>query len=319
MLFTQLLRTLLVIGLAVGTGFIVTTRLPGDRGATAALVDGRLPASLSRRPVADSQPVAVQMAAYVAALARGDLGMSRVQSRPVAALLKEAVPATMFLGGVAMLLAVGLGVGLGTLAGWAPTGPIARYVGPLLLLLYTLPDFILGTAAMGLFASWWGILPVGGMIDVRTALSGTPAVQFLDRVQHVILPATVLAIGWSAALFRQQQQAVAALRDSRMVQVATAKGLSPLAVLRRHILPRATAGTVALASAWLPTLAGGAVVVESIFAWPGMGRLFVQAVALRDAPVVAGGIVVVATVVAVGALLTDLRLRRMDPRVEARA
>jgi peptide/nickel transport system permease protein len=231
-------------------------------------------------------------------------------------MLGEALPATMQLAGVALLLAVLVGVGLGSWSGWHAHDRRARTLNGALLAMYTLPDVVLATIGLGLFAAGWGLLPAGGLSDPRIALTGTAAEQLLDRLRHLVLPASVLALSWSAALFRQQRQAVAALATAPAMDVARAKGVPTSRLLWRHAVPQASLGTVALVGALLPTLVGGAVVIETVFAWPGMGRLLVHAVAVRDAPLLAGGLVCVAGAVAVGSLATDTIARWLDPRAE---
>jgi peptide/nickel transport system permease protein len=310
-LVTRLLRTILVIGVATMMGFTLVAALPGERLTNSSTLEGRQ----TRAVIPAEASLSAQLTRYVGAMLRGDLGQSASESRPVRTVLRDALPATLVLAGAAFVLSALIGIGLGSWAGWHRHDGRARAVGASLLVIYTLPDVVLGTVGLSLLATQWPILPAGGLADPRIALTGSSAEQFVDRLRHLVLPATVLALSWSAALFRQQRQAVAQLAQSPALQVARAKGLAVRQLLWTHTLPQASLGTLALLGALLPALVGGAVVVETLFAWPGMGRLMVHAVAVRDAPLLAGGLVCVATVVALASVATEATARWLDPRL----
>lgn len=307
---TRLLRTTLVVSLATLTGFALIVALPGDRLTASSTTEGK-----SARVAPVDAPIGAQLLGYVQALSRGDLGMSTSENRPVRDVIGEAIPATLLLAIPALVMALLIGVVLGSWSGWHSDHLASRTLHRGLLALYTVPDVILGTVALAVLAAAWGLVPAGGLADPRIALTGTALERWTDRVHHLVLPAMVLAVSWSPALFRQQRQAIASLAHAPSMQVARAKGVPAQRLLWTHALPQASLGSVALLGALLPTLVGGAVVVETLFAWPGMGRLMVHAVAVRDAPLMAGGLVLISAAVALGSLGTTLVAQRLDPRL----
>lgn len=307
---TRLLRTILVVSLATLTGFALVVALPGDRLTASSTTEGK-----SSHVAQVQAPIGAQLLDYVNALSQGDLGTSTSESRPVRDVIGEAIPATLLLAIPALVMALLVGVLLGSWAGWHSEYRASRALQRGLLALYTVPDVILGTIALAVLASAWGLVPAGGLADPRIALTGTTFEQWSDRAHHLVLPAVVLAVSWSPALFRQQRQAIASLAHAPSMRVARAKGVPARRLLWTHALPQASLGSVALLGALLPTLVGGAVVVETLFAWPGMGRLMVHAVAVRDAPLMAGGLVLISAAVAVGSLGTTLLAHRLDPRM----
>lgn len=310
---TRLLRTILVVSLATLTGFALVVALPGDRLTASSTTEGR-----SAQAATIVAPIGAQLRDYVKALSHGDLGTSTSENRPVREVIGEAIPATLLLAIPALIMALLVGVLLGSWSGWHSEHRASRLLHGGLLALYTVPDVILGTVALAVLAAAWGIVPAGGLADPRVALTGTTLEQWTDRAHHLVLPAIVLALSWSPALFRQQRQAIASLAHAPSMQVARAKGVPARRLLWTHALPQASLGSVALLGALLPTLVGGAVVVETLFAWPGMGRLMVHAVAVRDAPVMAGGLVLISAAVALGSLGTTLVAHRLDPRMRTR-
>ncbi len=307
---TRLLRTILVVSLATLTGFVLVVALPGDRLTASSTTEGR-----SVQAVRVDAPISAQLLDYAKALSRGDLGVSTSENRPVRDVVGEAIPATLLLAIPALVMALLVGVLLGSWSGWHSEHRASRALQSALLALYTVPDVILGTIALAVLAAAWGLVPAGGLADPRIALTGTTLEQWTDRAHHLLLPTIVLAVSWSPALFRQQRQAIAALAQAPSMQVARAKGVPTRRLLWTHALPQASLGSVALLGALLPTLVGGAVVVETLFAWPGMGRLMVHAVAVRDAPLMAGGLVLISAAVAIGSLVTTLIAHRLDPRM----
>jgi peptide/nickel transport system permease protein len=316
-LLARAIRAALVVLTAMLVGFALVTALPGERLTVSSTTESR---SGSARGARETQaPATSTWLSYVARLGQGDLGQATSEPRPVRTLLAEALPATLWLALPAFVLATLVGVGGGSLLGWYSQSRAGQLAAGALLVLYTLPDVVLGTLALTLLAGVWPLLPAGGLADPRVALLGTPVEQAVDRLRHLVLPTLVLALSWSPALFRQQQRAMARLQRAPSLQVARAKGVRERTLLWIHALPQASLGALALLGALLPTLVGGAVVVETLFAWPGMGRLMVYAVAMRDAPLLAGGLLCIAAAVAFGSLLTSALARWLDPRLRTDA
>ena len=256
-----------------------------------------------------------QVAAYATEVMHGNLGLSASEQRPVREVIADALPATLVLSGTGLLFATLLGIAIGTAQGWRPHDRIAAAAGGLLTLLYTLPEVVVGIMLLGVFGWRWALLPVGGMTDPLVELTAGRGAQLLDRARHLILPSIALALVWSASIARQQRSSIREIGSEPFVRTARAAGTRPARLLLQHAMRPALPGTVALIGTMLPALAGGTVVIESLFAWPGMGSLLVRAVAMRDAPLVAGAVIVMATVIAFGGFLTEIVTGVLDPRV----
>ena len=317
LLARRLGHALAVVLLATTTSFALLHLAPGD--PIAATLDhpaatDALRATLRAQYGLD-RPVAAQLGTYLAGAARGDLGWSFSQQRPVARVLADALPATILLTGTALVLAFAAGIALGALQGWRPRARSARLVGLALTAVHAVPEFIVALALLGALAVRLPLLPAGGMHDPVLAAVGTAGERAADLLRHLVLPATTLALGWAAVVARHQRLALRAVAGEDFVRTARAKGVGEGAVLARHALRPALAPVATLAGLALPTLAGGAVVVEALFAWPGMGLVATQAVAARDYPLVTGTVLVASTLVAAGAVLADLVRAALDPRL----
>ncbi len=245
------------------------------------------------------RPAWRQLAAFTAGVVRGDLGVSLITARPVAALLLERYPATIELAGAALLAAVAIALPLGALAASRPGSLADRLSLALAALQTALPTFCLGPLLILAFAVELPWFPVAGR-------SG-PA--------SLVLPALTLGFGMSAVLARQLRSSLLEALALDCVRTARAKGLSRAAVLLRHALPNASTAVLTVLGLQLGGLLAGAVVTETIFAWPGVGRLLIQAIGARDYPLVQGCVLAVAlTYVAVN-LLSDLVQALIDPRL----
>ncbi len=315
------MHALAIVAFAALASFVLLQLAPGDAATQSADRPGRNSAAQAamRERLGLNRSVPAQALAYVMDVARGDLGVSFAEQRSVRSVLADALPATMMLSGAGLVLACVFGVGIGTAQGWRPNNRVAATLGTALTLLYTLPEVVVGVALMAVFGLVWSVLPVGGMTDPLVELTGGFGAQFVDRLRHLALPSFALALVWSAAIARQQRTAVREVALAAFVRTAHAKGLGDARVLRRHVMRSALPGTVAVIGTMLPALAGGTVIIEALFAWPGMGSLLVRSVALRDAPVVAGAVIVMALVIAMGTLITDAVVGWLDPRTRAEA
>ena len=265
------------------------------------------------------RPVPEQYARWIGAALRGDLGWSFTQQRPVAAVLADALPRTALLVGTALLLAFAAGLALGAFAGWRPRHPAARVMLGAAVVLHAAPEFVIGLALVALVAVRYALLPAGGYADpVADALFTAPE-RLADRLRHLVLPATALALAWTAIVARHQRAAVRDAAVGDWVRTARAKGLGERRVLVHHTLRASLAPTVALLGLALPALVGGAVVTESVFAWPGMGLLATQAVGARDYALVTGTVIAGSAAVAAGGLLAELAQAWLDPRAREQA
>lgn len=247
-------------------------------------------------------------------LLHGDLGRSLQYHRPVSAMLAEAVPNTLLLTlsayAVHLLLAVSLGVWMARRRG----SRAERGATVAALALYSLPAFWLGLMLILVFSRWLGWLPAGGMAAPDADLMSWPA-RLWDAVRHLVLPVIVLGVASAAGTARYLRSAVIEALDRDFVLAARARGLSERTVVWRHAVRNALLPAVTLVGLNLPFLLGGAVVTETVFAWPGMGRLAVDAIFARDYPVIMGATALSAVMVVLGNLLADLAYGRVDPRI----
>jgi peptide/nickel transport system permease protein len=283
--------------------FLLLHAVPGDPvdvmlGETAA------PAAREelRARLALDRPLVEQYAGWLAGIARADLGESIRSGRPVTELLAERVPATGALALAAIVVAVSIGIPLGVLAASTPGGVADRAALMVSLGAVATPSFWIGPMLVLLFAVELGMLPVAG--------SGTAA--------HLVLPAITLGAGMSGILIRMTRAALLETLSDDYVRTARAKGASRSRVLFTHALPNAATPVLSVLGLQLGAVLAGSVVTETIFAWPGLGRLVIEAIQARDYPVVQGAVLVIATVTVLANLLADLAQAALDPRIAQR-
>jgi len=263
------------------------------------------------------KPYPVQLATYLKRILTLDLGFSYRQQRPVLSLLLERLPATLLLTGTAFLLALLVGVVLGTLAGvragtWSDT-----LFTVLSLLLYAMPVFWLGLMLVLLFSVKLEWLPAFGYVTIGVEM--TPLQHIRDIASHLLLPAVSLAAVYLAIYARLMRSSVIEVTHQDFIKTARAKGLKQPRIIARHILRNAILPVVTVAGMQAGALVGGAVVIETVFAWPGLGRLTYDAVLQRDYPVMLGIFLAMSIIVIVLNLVTDAIYRLIDPRVSLRA
>jgi len=310
-------------GLAVIVGVVTLTfcllRLaPGDPArwlvgpnATAAQL------SAQRHALGLDRPLVEQYATWVARAARGDWGTSIASGRPVAALVAEAWPATVRLVGLSLVLSYLLGLLIGAIQAARSGSPLDTGLSVLSVTLFALPGYWLGLMLVMTLSYWVPLLPAFGAAGVN-APHLTRQEQLLDALRHLALPLTTLTligIGGAARYFRG---ALLDVRGQPFVTTARAKGLPPARILFSHMLRNALVPALVLLGLSLPALFSGAVFVEAVFAWPGVGRVLVEAVQARDYPVVTAATTISATLVVAGNLLADVLAAYVDPRTRAR-
>ncbi|MGL5866173.1 MAG: ABC transporter permease [Dermatophilaceae bacterium] len=261
------------------------------------------------------QPLAQQVAGELGGLSRGDLGVSIHHDEPVAGLLGERIPRSALLVGTAMVLGVAFGAAGGAVAGWRRGGPIDRSGLAVVTLVRATPTFFLAALAMYVFAVHLSWFPVSGHASsFRDPDAGLLAVAG-DVLHHVVLPAGVLAATVAAGQFLVMRASMLTQRRARHLLGARARGASEGQVLRRHAARGAAPPAVALAGIQAGAVVTGAMVVETVFAYPGLGELLVDAVTHRDYPVMQGAFLTLTLTVLAANLAADLALRRLDPRV----
>jgi peptide/nickel transport system permease protein len=310
-----------LLWLVVTLTFVLVRAAPGDPAAllispTATLAD----AARLRAELGLDAPAAVQYARWMGAMLRGDLGESFATRRPVSAVLGEALPVSLALGAVSLALTFVLGVAVGMLQAARRGRRTDTALTVLTTAVYAAPSYWLALALVAVFtygAARWGLppwlrLPAFGVRDPAGQPGGLAAAA--DVVRHAVLPVTVLAAVGAAGIARYARSSFIDLLGQDFVRTARAKGLAGTQVLWRHVLVNALPPLVVLLALALPGLVAGSVFVESVFAWPGMGRTLLGAVAARDYPVVMGATLVYAALVVGANLLADVALPLLDPR-----
>lgn len=255
------------------------------------------------------RPLPEQYARWLAAAARGDLGQSFLYQAPTLETILARLPNTALLAGAALALSLLAGVPLGLLCAARPGGVLDRTLSGAAFLAMAIPTFWLAIGAIFVFAIVFQVLPAGGAATVGTDPS------FIDRVRHLVLPATVLAAVTTAELLRYTRSAARTAFDQPFVRMARAKGTGDRRVHWHHVLRNTLVPVVTAIGIQLPRLVGGAAITESVFAWPGMGRLGVQAALGRDYPLVMGITLIVSVAVVTINIAIDLVYAWIDPRI----
>jgi ABC-type dipeptide/oligopeptide/nickel transport system permease component len=304
-IFGYLLRRLagavLVLTAVTLLTFLLLDQAPGD-AATALVGESASAEGLAqvRHSMGLDLPVIARYGSFLSsAVFHGDLGKSLVSNRPVVALLRERFGYTLQLALMAMLAATLLGSLAGALAARSPGSPLDLAMMAVSTLGLSLPTFWVAMLLIMVLSLRWGWLPVVG--------AGSPA--------HLVLPTITLALPTTALVARLVRSNLLDVQGADYVRTAHAKGLLPSAVWRHHILRNCLIPIVTLLSLQLGHLLGGTFLVETIFAWPGLGRLVVQAVFERDYPVLVGAVLLIALIFQVLNLLADLLHAWLDPRV----
>ena len=306
----------LVLGAATLV-FVALETAPGDP-ADLMLGDGPVPPDVRQRierVYGYDRPAVERYASWIGdVFLRGDLGWSSSRSRPVATLLAEALPATLRLAGAALLLHVVLGVLLGLLsAAWRERWP-DRVLTLGSLLLYAMPTFWLGLMAILLGSHVVHLFPASSMRSVG-AEDWPFAARFGDALWHLCLPALVLGCASAAGLARFARAGLLDALGQEFIRAARARGLGAARLLLRHALRSALLPVINLVGLSLPILVSGSLVIEVVFAWPGMGRLTYDAILAHDVPVVLAATVLSAWLVVAGNLAADLAMLAADPRI----
>lgn len=311
-------RLLLAVPTLFGITVIVFVLLhvapgtPGSGGADASRRTSARAAEEMRRLYGLDRPLPEQFGRWMGRVARLDLGESFVDHRPVSERIREALPHTLVLNGLALLLALAIAIPLGVAAGGNPEGAFDRLSGAALFALYSLPTFWAALLLQTLFAVQLRWLPLFGTASDTApgGLAGLP-----DRLAHLALPVTCLTYGTLAFVARLVRSGVAEARTSGYVLAARARGVSRRAAIWRHAFPNALLPVVTLAGLLLPALLSGSVIVERIFAWPGLGRLYFDSILARDYPVILGLSLLSAVATLAATLVADIALAAADPRV----
>ncbi len=313
----RLIKAVIVIlGITVLAFFLIRLA-PGDAAdvfiGDIGVVDPAILAEIRHQYGLD-QPLWVQLYDYVSHIFMLDLGYSYRQQARVIDVIAARLPATLLLASAALVFAISVGMLLGTLAarrvgGWADTA-----ISAVALIVYATPSFWLGLMAILLFAVYMPVLPPFGMTRLGEANNGLS--HAVDVGWHLILPALTLGLFFLAVFTRLTRAQVLEVADMDFVRTARAKGVPEGRVVRRHVLRNALLPVVTYAGYQAGHLVSGAVLVETVFAWPGIGRLAFDSIVGRDYNMLLGIFIVTGAIVVLFNLLTDLLYAVVDPRIE---
>lgn len=268
-----------------------------------------------RRSLGLGGTFAERLAGFLVSLATLDLGQSVVFARPVASVIAERLPNTLLLMASTTLFAAGLGLGLGMLAGRRPNALADHGISTAALVLLAIPNFWLGLLLVVGLAVSWPLFPVAGIRSLTT--TGGPTAALLDLLHHLVLPTVALGAGYIALYLRTLRAGMVEAWQSDHVRAARARGLSEASVLRRGVVRPALLPSLVVAGQNIGTLVGGSVVVETLFAIPGMGRLAFEAVTGRDTALLVGVVMSATLLVLAINLVVDIAMAWLDPRLGA--
>ncbi len=313
-------RALQAIPLLIGIVtliFIILHLAPGD--PTTAYFHPDIPPDVLDRMRAGlglDEPLHVQYLHWLKAFLTGDFGYSYTHHRPVAEVIADTLPNTLLLGGVSLLVIFGVGCSVGSLQAVRQYGPVDSLLTLVTLFLYSMPGFWLGLMLILAASTWlvWMGLPVSGMTSVDHSALG-PLGRAADLAGHLVLPVTALGLASAAGVARFTRGEMLEVIRQDFIRTARAKGLPEREVILRHALPNAMIPVISLLGLYLPLLFGGAVVIEVVFSWPGMGRMMYDAVLARDYPLVMASSFLFAVLVIAGNLVADLLYAMADPRI----
>lgn len=307
---------LVILGVVI-LNFLLIRLAPGDPALVIAgqsgAADEQFVAQL-RAQFGLDRPVSEQLWIYVSGVMTGDLGISHRQQRTVASLIMERLPATLLLTGAAFVLAIGAGVAMGAWAAQRVGSWGDSAITVLALTFYATPLFWVGLMLVLLFSVQLEWLPSFGMNTVGAELSGWASA--VDVARHLLLPAITLGLFYMAIYARLTRASMLEVADQDFVKTARAKGVPETRVQRAHVLRNALLPVITFAGIQAGQLIGGSILVETVFAWPGIGRLAFDALLQRDYQLLLGVFLCTSTMVIAFNLLTDLLYALVDPRVE---
>lgn len=299
------MQVLPTIGVILVVTFVLVRLLPGDP-ASAILGDRARDEDVVRVNAALGldRPILEQFLLFVRNVSTFDLGSSITLKQPVARLIGERLPVTLLLTAMAAVIALLLAVPLAFVAALRRGGAVDALVRAVFQVGLSTPVFYVGLLLLLLLGAGLRLFPVGGYGD-----------GLGSHLYHLCLPALTLAFSLSAILMRNLRAAIIGVVDAEYVDFARAKGLASRVILLRHVLRNALISTVTLFGLQIGTLLGGAVITETVFAVPGAGRLMIDSIYGRDYPVIQGLVILLAVVVSITFLVTDIVQAALDPRV----
>jgi peptide/nickel transport system permease protein len=316
-LISKIASGVLLVLAVVVLNFALIHAAPGDPVETIAGESGGMSEELKaqlRTQYGLDKPLVVQLGTYLGKVVQGDLGYSYYFNTAVSGLLLERLGPTLLLVVTSVLLAFLVGTWLGVRASRNPNGLLAQLTTALSIAGFSAPVFWTGMMLIILFGSVWPILPTGDMTDSSSTATGIAALP--DVLVHLILPAVTLALVYIAQYSRLSRASMIDVLGSDYVRTARAKGVSERRILYKHALRNAVLPVITVLGLQFGNVLAGAVLVETVFNWPGLGRLAFDSVLRRDYPTILGILLFSSIMVVVMNLITDLAYRLADPRIK---
>lgn len=312
----RLAQYALVLVVAITLNFFLPRLMPGNPLALLAGVDVGLMTPDERAEVLTraglDRPLVQQYVDYWGDLLRGDLGYSYRQKRPITEMLLDALPWTLLLTGAALLISSVVGIVLGAISGWRRAGMVDVGLLWSMIALNSLPSFWLGMLMISLVSVKWGLLPSYGAVTPASGYKGWE--RIVDIAEHAIMPVLTLAIVSLPNVYITMRYSMLGVLGEEFIRTARAKGLRESSVLFRHVLRNALAPVVTILALRLGYAFGGTVVIETVFSYPGLGRLIYESVGGRDYPVMQAAFLLFTVAVLASNLLADMLYPLLDPR-----
>jgi peptide/nickel transport system permease protein len=311
------LHGVIVVGLVATIVFFLIHAAPGDP-FSAAMDNPSISESVRaawRHSYGLDQPLSEQYFKYVVSVFRGDLGFSFSLQRPVVDALGDALPNTLLLMAAGLAVAFALGIGVALAQVRRPGRSLDRFLSAISLALFSVPDFWLALLILVGFAYWIPLFPIGGSVDPVMHDAPGSAARVVDRARHLVLPAVTLALLYFPLIARYQRASLLEILPSEYITTARARGVSEKSLIRRHALRNALPPIITIVGVAFPALLTGAVFVEKVFSWPGMGSLIVGSIQSRDYPLLTATVILGSAFVVAGSILADALYRVVDPRL----
>lgn len=316
---SRLLQYLVVFVVAATLNFLLPRMMPGNPLALLAGVDVGLLTDDERAQVLErvglDRPLYVQYGDYWTDLLRGDFGYSYRQKRPITEILLSTLPWTLLLTGASLLLSALFGIVLGSISAWRRASALDITLLWTMIAITSLPSFWLGMLLISVVSVQWGWLPTFGAVTPASGYTGWA--YFVDVVEHAILPICTLAVVSIPNVYLTMRYSMLGVMGEDFIRTARAKGLRSSTVLFRHVIRCALAPVATVLALRLGFAFGGTVVVETVFSYPGLGRLIFDAVSGRDYPVMQAAFLLFTIAVLLSNLLADMLYPLLDPRTGA--
>lgn len=312
----RVLQYALVLFIAITLNFLLPRMMPGNPLALLAGADVGLMTPDQRAEVVEraglDQSLITQYVGYWGDLVTGDFGYSFRQSRPIVDIIAERLPWTLLLAGTSLAFSALIGIALGAFSAWRRGRPSDVSLLGLMIALDSLPSFWLGMLFVSLFAVQLGVLPSSGAITAASSLEGMDLI--IDIAEHAILPVVTLSLLSVPGVYLTMRYSMLSILGEDFIRTARSKGVSESGVLFRHVVRNALAPVVTVLALRLGFAFGGTVVIETVFSYPGLGRLIFEAVSGRDYPVMQATFLVFTVAVLLSNILADFLYPLLDPR-----